>query len=352
MPSTLSGPLPPEIDYPILDPTADLIAGENHAFWFFDDKHGYSLLNCHIQGGGSVPAGGVVAGAYQQFGDWATRRIVFPMGGPDGALYVDFAIEAAAANSDGYAVGGWEFRCVEPFRRWTGRYRGMPRLTSRAETLLGIIDINGPRVAIEVDVDFEMVLPPWVQGDFAESSPEREWGLLAVGTPRYEQLCKTFGTVRIAGREDYHFTGTGLRTHRYGKRVATTVHGSSWLSAAFPGGRAFGSMQFLDGDGQARYKEAFITDANGRMVAVKATQTPWLERLDCIGRRIEFAYEGPDGPGLIEGEVLHAAYNYGFGVDRSPGALDFCHMMVRYRWDGEEAVGMMELGMIVERIVR
>ena len=351
MTSTLAGTLSPATDLPILAPAADLIAGENHAFWFFDDRHRYSLLNCHIQGGGSVPAGGVVAGAYRQLADWATRRIVFPMAGPDGALYVDFAIDAAAAHTDGYALGGWEFRCVEPFRRWTGRYRGTPRLTSRAETLPGIIDLAGPRVAVEVDVDFAMVLPPWVQGDFAEPSPEREWGLLAIGTPRYEQLCKATGVIRVAGQEDYPFSGTGLRTHRYGPRVATTVHGSSWLTAAFPSGRAFGSMQFLDGEGRARYKEAFITDATGAMVAVRVTGTPWLERLDCIGRRIVWSYDGPDGPGLIEGEVLQAAYNYGIGVDRTPGALDFCHMMVRYRWDGEETVGLMELGMIVERIV-
>ena len=349
MSKSLHGGLPPEADYPILEGEADLSAGENHAFWFFDNAGRHSLLNCHIQGGGSVPAGSVVAGTYQKFPDWRTRRIVFPLTGPDGELFVDFVI-AKGAEADGYLIGGWEFRCVEPFKRWTGRYRGRPRRTSRAETMRGIIDLDGPRVAVEVDVDCEMALPPWVQGDFAEESPGREWGLLAIGTPRYEQLYRVTGAVRIAGRDEYRFTGTGLRTHRYGKRVATTVLGSSWLSAVFPSGRSFGSLQFLDGEGRARYKEAFVTDAGGGLVAVRATETPWLEGLDCIGRRVAFAYEGPNGSGRIEGEVLHAAYNYGIGVDRSPGALDFCHTMVRFRWDGEESVGMMELGMLIDWI--
>ena len=67
---SLHGGLATEVDYPILDSAADLRAGENHAFWFFDDKERHALLNCHIQGGGSVPAGSVVAGPYQQFEDW------------------------------------------------------------------------------------------------------------------------------------------------------------------------------------------------------------------------------------------------------------------------------------------
>ena len=349
MSKSLDGGLRPETDYPILENTADLGSGENHAFWFFDNRGRYSLLNCHIQGGGSVPAGGVVSGPYQRFADWRTRRIVFPLAGPEGELFVDFAI-APGAEPNGYVIGGWVFRCVEPFKRWTGRYRGSPRRTNRAETMQGIIDLAGPRVAVEVDLDCEMVAPPWIQGDFAEESLERAWGLLAIGAPRYEQLCRVTGAVRIAGRDEYRFTGAGLRTHRYGKRVATTVLGGSWVSAVFPGGRSFGSMQFLDAERHVRYKEAFVADAAGRRVAVRATETPWLERLDCIGRQVVFAYEGPYGSGRIEGEVLQVAYNYGIGVDRTPGALDFCHAMVLWRWNGEETVGMMELGMVIDKV--
>lgn len=347
--NALSGGLASALDYPTLDPAADLAAGENHAFWFFDNEGRYSLLGCHIQGGGSVGAGSVVTGAYQPFPDWRTRRIVFPIAGPGDELFVDFAI-GGGAEPDGYALGGWEFRCVEPFKHWTGRYRGTPCLTSRAETMSGIIDLSGPRVAVEIDLDFDMALPPWIQGDFVEESSEKQWGQFVIGTPRYEQLYHATGAIRVTGRDEYRFTGTGLRTHRYGKRVATKLVGSSWLSALFPSGRAFGSQQFLNGEGVCGYKEAFVTDAAGCFFAVRATRVPWLERLDCIGRRIEFAYEGPHGPGLIEGDVLKAAYNYGIGIDRNPGALDFCHMMTRFRWDGEETVGMVELGMLVERL--
>ena len=47
---------------------------------------------------------------------------------------------------------------------------------------------------------------------------------------------------------------------------------------------------------------------------------------------------------------MAAAYNYGFGIDRSPGVVNWCHTMSRFRWDGEEAYGAMELGMMVDRV--
>ncbi len=348
----LNGGLDPAADYPILDPLADLTSGENHAFWFFDDRGKYALLNCHIQGGGTVPPGRVVSGDYQAFPDWETRRIIFPVAGPDGALHVDFAVERGG-KVDGYELGGWSFRCEQPFRRWTGRYRGAPRLTSTAETCAGIIPIDGPRRGLEIDLTMEMALPVWMRGDFAEDLPGRERAMLATGLPRYEQVYRVMGEVRVEGEPAYPFTGTGVRTHRYGRRVATGdwFHGSSWLSALFPSGRAFGSVQYLGNSGEAVYSDAAVTDVRGLPVQARVTATPWLTRYDCVGQRVEWCYEQDGKPGVIRGEIVAAAYNYGFGLDRTPGIVNWCHTMTRFEWDGEETYGMMELGMITDRLI-
>ena len=337
------------MDYPVLDPAADLDVGENHAFWFFDHAGQYSLLNCHIQGGGSVPAGSVITGTYQKFDNWRRRRIVFPIGGPNDELMVDFAI-ADGAEANGYALGGWTFRCIVPFERWTGQYRGSPRVIPRLDSLPGIVDLDGPREPIEIDVDFEMALPPWLTGGYCEDPPGRADGLLAVGRPRYEQLCHVLGTVRRPGRADYQFTGTGLRTHRLGARAATVCRGTSWASAVFPSGKGFGSLQLLDKAGGKMYAEAFVAAADRVMRQVRVVRTPYLEKLDCVGRRFEIELEEVGRSHVVAGEVLQCAFNYGIGVDRAPGAIDFAHMMCRYHWDDEETVGLLEQGMEIERL--
>lgn len=347
--TTLSGGLPLAMDYPILDPGADLKAGENHAFWFFDDSGKYSLLNCHIQGGGSVPAGSVVTGEYQAFDSWKTRRIVFPIAGPDDELMVDFAI-ADGAERDGYTLGGWTFRCEKPFERWTGRYSGKPRVIERSRSMRDVIDLNGPRASIEIDLVFEMTLPPWSNGTFVEQTASTTNGVLAIGKPRYEQLCRVSGTVRRPEQPDYPFTGTGIRTHRLGERKATVILASSWTSAVFPSGKGFGSVQLLSPDGSKMYSEAFVTSPGSGMSMARIVETPYWQRLDTVGERFTIKLDGPEGLQTVEVEVLKAAYNYGIGVDRTAGAIDFCHMMCRYRWDGEETVGLMELGMAVERL--
>lgn len=347
----LNSDLPHRDDYPILDPAADVSAGENHAFWFFDDKGQYSLLNCHIQGGGTVPPGRVIAGDYQAFDDWQTRRIIFPISGPGGELMVDFAI-GRGAEADGYELGGWTFRCVEPFERWTARYRGTPRLTSSEETRVGVIGLDGPRIRVEIDLECTMVVPAWIRGKFAQNIPGMERGMLVTGLPRYEQLFRASGEMRVAGRAPYPFTGTGVRTHRYGRRLVTQSWflGSSWLSAVFPSGRAFGLVQYLGDEGVTCYSDATVTDDQGKLIMARVLETPWLESYDIIGRKFKIGFDLPNGPTWINGEVIATAYNYGFGVDRTSGIANWCHTMSRFRWDGEEVYGMMELGMLGDRV--
>lgn len=348
--------LRPEIDYPILDPKLDVSAGENHAFWFFDDKARCALLNCHIQGGGTVGAGKVVhkkgeeKGIYEAFPDWRRRRVMFPIA-LDDDLMVDFDI-ADSALRDGYGgLGGWTFKCVEPFRRWIGTFRGTPRLTSRAETMASPIDLQSGRVPVEVDVEFVSALPPIFRGgEYMEDLPGKEIGLAGKGIPAYEQLSRVTGAIRIQGRDEYKFTGTGLRTHRYGRRTVASNFSTSWVSALFPSGRAFLAVQYMDKDDKPFYSEGWAREPNGIPAAARVGTIPMLDYLDCVGRKCELVLDGPKGAEHIEIEILSAAYNYGIGIDHTPGTYGVCHTMSRFRWNGEETTGLMELGTFVDRL--
>lgn len=347
--SFLTGGTDPEIDYPILDPKADLTAGENHAFWFFDDKGEYALLGCHIQGGGSVGAGKVVnrmgEGGYQQFTDWETRRIVYPFAGPGEELMVDFAIEPGAVRDGFEDLGGWTFKCVEPFVRWSAKYRGSPLLTTRSAALKKPVPIDGPRIPVEIDFEMRMALPPTFRGTCAEDLPTKDMGLASTGMPRYEQLYRVEGEIRIQGRRPYSFNGTGIRTHRYGKRtIQPNMFGSSWASALFPSGRGFQSTEHRVQPGVRFFSETWVTDESRIPTKARIVSGPWFDSFDCVGKKFELVIETQKGETVIEGEVLKAAYNYGMGIDHSQGALAWCHTMSRLRWDGEEVLGMTEVG--------
>jgi hypothetical protein len=151
----------------------------------------------------------------------------------------------------------------------------------------------------------------------------------------------------VAGREIHAIKGTGVRTHRYGRRAATgsCFLGSSWPSAIFPSGRAFRSVPYLGNEGVPCYSDSAVTDRAGALITARCIETPWLESHDTIDRIFKIAFELPDGSMTsIDAEVMAAAYKYGMGIDRRPGIVNWCHTMSRFRWDGEETCGMMELG--------
>lgn len=87
-----------------------------------------------------------------------------------------------------------------------------------------------------------MAVPPWIQGALRPDAGERlkssmEGGLM--GGPRYEQLFRAKGTLRV-GDDAHTFNGTGLRIRRQGVRNLEGFWGHCWQSALFPSGRAFG----------------------------------------------------------------------------------------------------------------
>lgn len=327
----LTGGLDPSVDGPNVDPGRDLSVGENHAFWIFDDAGEYALLNCHLQAGAGVGPG--------QPPPWDTRRVAFALAAPDDRLFVDFAVDSGT-TSGVLRSGGWEFECAEPFVRWNARYRGMPRVTTSSATREAVVDLQGERAPVEADLVLSMALPPWIQGEFAEESPGREDGLLFIGVPRYEQLYRVAGSITHDG-ESHEMEGTGLRTHRYGRRSAGLMKGHSWLTAIFPSGRGFGSMRFPGDAGEDLFREAWVSDSGG-VVGAQVLDSPWLTTLDCVGETWTVQLDTPGGPAEIHGETLACSYTMGLGVSHDPGSFVLVHGMGRFEWDGEVTCGLIE----------
>jgi hypothetical protein len=126
--------------------------------------------------------------------------------------------------------------------------------------------------------------------------------------------------------------------------------GHCWMSAVFPSGRAFGVNVFPPRlDGKPSFNEGFVFDGDGVLKPARAVQVPWMKRLYTGGEDVPLVLETADARLSIEGTT--------FINCRSPGAsiLPASFPVVqqahaRYRWDGEEACGMIERSTLREQM--
>jgi hypothetical protein len=241
-------------------------------------------------------------------------------------------------------AGPLEFRCVAPFRRWTTSFRGEATEITAQNLIDDAIPETAPVRAVQFDIEMEMAAPPWAPGSLLP-----EAGAILNGgvegefmSPRYEQLFRAKGTLTIDG-ERREFAARGLRIRRQGPRKFEGFWGHCWQSALFPDGRAFGFNIYPPRpDGKPSYAEGFVFDGDGKLVPARPVQVPWLTRLRTSGDDVPLVLETVDGRRVsIDG--------ISFANTRSRGSAilppDFPIVQqahVRYRWDGEETVGMME----------
>ncbi len=240
-------------------------------------------------------------------------------------------------------AGPLRFRCVEPFRQWTASFKGLaPEISA-----MDLVRDQDPECTVfrevEFDIEMNMAVPPWVPGSL------RAEARAALGdgdqgdfmSPRYEQLFRASGKLRV-GEERFDFSGQGLRIRRQGFRKFEGFWGHCWQSALFPSGRAFGFNVYPPrADGKPSYNEGYIFDGSGTLKRARAVQIPWLVRLQPSGDVVPLVLETEDGLVSIEG--------VSFANTRSRGHVDLPadfpivqQAHVHYRWDGEEATGMME----------
>jgi hypothetical protein len=211
---------------------------------------------------------------------------------------------------------------------------------------------NDPSVPVELDLDIRSAAPPWEQGSLlAEAArvlAEQEEGD-QMGGPRFEQLARVTGTLRVGG-DRHDIRGGALRVRRQGIRRTTTFRGHAWQSAVFPSGRGFGYIVYPPReDGKVTYNEGFLFEGDGQLIPAWVVRAPWLRSLQPSGEDVTVVLETEKGTTTIQGESIISTFS---GAIEGLGNPVLQQAIARYTWDGESANGMMERSTRSDQVAR
>jgi len=355
----LTGGIAREREYVFAERPDDPEMRDSASFWVVDDAGRVALPRVGIE---AVAANWETHGLQVNvaFADGRVYRLradgpSWPPAGPDGRPTV-------------LGAGPLAFRCVDPFDTWTMSFDGQAVQTSTFDLMEGRHD--GPVVDVAFEVEAVMAVQPWIQGSLvpeagAALATSIEGGLM--GGPRYEQLFRATGTLRIGADESdggasLEFGATGLRIRRQGVRHLAGFWGHCWQSALFPSGRAFGYIAYpRRDDGVATFNEGYVFERDGELVAAKVVSAPWLTELRALGQDVSLVLETEGRRVEIEGETVMATFDIHhddrtFSTDamkaEMPSFPALQQAAVRYRWDGEECYGMLERSSPLDKILR
>lgn len=349
----LSGGIDPEDEYVCAERPDNPEMRDSVSFWVFDDRGDVGLPRIGIE---AVAA------------NWETHGVQANVAFPDGRVF-RLRQDAAAWPAVGpegrptvLGAGPLGFRCLEPFRNWVMTFEGSMVQTSSFDLVLG--KKGGSLVDIEFEVEATMAAPPWVQGTLLDEAGAKlktsvEGDLM--GGSRYEQLFRASGSVRVE-REQHTFTGTGLRIRRQGVRRLAGFWGHCWQSALFSSGRAFGYIAYPPRpDGEPTFNEGYVFSGDGGLITARVVEAPWLTKLQALGQDVPLVLETSRGTIRIEGETIVSTFDLRHDDDTAaikalkqemPAFPALQQAGVRYRWDGEETIGMLERSYPLERISR
>jgi hypothetical protein len=349
----LTGGIDPAREYMFAERPDNPEMRDSVSFWVFDDRGQVGLPRIGIE---AVAA------------NWDAHSIQVNVAFPDGRVYrlrEDAASRPVQGQDDKpttLGAGPLAFTCVEPFNVWTVTFDGQATQTSSADLVHGHKD--GPLVDLQFEVEAKLVVPPWVQGALradANSALKTSIEGDLMGGPRYEQLFRATGAVRVGGAE-HAFTGSGLRIRRQGVRRLEGFWGHCWQSALFPSGQAFGYIAYPPRpDGQPTFNEGYVFDGDGGLIAARVVEAPWLTKLQPLGENVSVVLETADRTVRIEGETVLSTHDITDPSEIPPDQLaklanwTFPALQqagVRYRWDGEETYGMLERSMPMDNLSR
>ncbi|HTI76558.1 MAG TPA: hypothetical protein VL634_16280 [Mycobacterium sp.] len=349
----LTGGIDPAREYMFADRPDDPEMRDSVSFWVFDDR-----------GEVGLPRIGIEAVAE----NWDAHGLQVNVAFPDGRVYRlrEDAPSWPVAGRDGkptvLGAGPLAFTCVEPFNVWTMTFDGQAVETSSAALVDGRKD--GPLVDLQFEVEAKLAVPPWVQGALqADASSALTTSIEGdlMGGPRYEQLFRATGAVRVAGAE-HAFTGSGLRIRRQGVRRLEGFWGHCWQSALFPSGRAFGYIAYPPRpDGRPTFNEGYLFGGDGDLIPARVLEAPWLTKLQPLGEDVSVVLESADGAVRIEGETVLSTHDITDPSQVPPDQLaklanwTFPALQqagVHYRWDGEQTYGMLERSMPMDKVSR
>jgi len=349
----LTGGIDPAREYMFAERPDNPEMRDSASFWVFDDRGQVALPRIGIE---AVAA------------NWDAHGLQVNVAFPDGRVYrlredaASWPVDGPDGTATVLGAGPLAFTCVEPFNVWTMTFDGQAVQTSSADLAEGRKD--GPLVDLQFEVEAKLAVPPWVQGALqADASSALKTSIEGdlMGGPRYEQLFRATGAVRVGGTE-HAFTGSGLRIRRQGVRRLEGFWGHCWQSALFGSGRAFGYIAYPPRpDGQSTFNEGYLFDGDGDLIPARVVEAPWLTKLQPLGEDVSVVLETADGTVRIEGETVVSTHDI---TDPSEIPADQLAKLanwtfpalqqagVRYRWDGEATYGMLERSIPMDKIKR
>jgi hypothetical protein len=225
----------------------------------------------------------------------------------------------------------------EPFERWEMRWRGGARLVT-ADELGSSALTDDEYVGVDLSLDMQAVGPVCGIGGIDDEF----WAHVHT-----EQHLALKGEIKWDG-QSIPFNGTGLRDHSVGARDVSVLDQHTWCHGEFPSGRLFMAMDVDAGDGTSlRY--AVVGDADGlREATIEQPTTSFLSTPDNAGDSYTMELTGPDGPAVIEAEILRSmplslrgTNSWVLGT-RSDAHHLMYECQTRFEWDGEVGHGLTE----------
>jgi len=331
----LTGGFTEDLEYVFATQPDDPEMRESVNAWIWDDSAEFGL-----------PRIGVEALADQ----WDTHDVQVNVAFADGRVFNVFGAGPVhdPHGADGrprvLGAGPLSFELVEPYGLLHVRIRGEAATTSVAAQIEGAFPGQGDGVPIELDVDLRPAAPPWMNGALREEAKRvldtQEEGDLMGHPWRFEQLCRASGSLRI-GDERYEINGGANRIRRQSIRRLAKLRGHAWQAALFPSGRGFGYIAYPPRtDGKITYNEGYVFEGDGELIPARVLQAPWLRALTPMGEAVPCVLETAKGVVAISGET--AASTCMVMPPEVGGGLQLQQALVRYSWDGEESVGMLE----------
>jgi hypothetical protein len=332
-----NGGLEPDLDANLIQSRpADPEMRESASVWLFEENGQFAFPRLGIEAVGA---------------SWERHRydgnFVFPGGR---ILRTSTYGDTHSAAGGVLGAGGLSFRCIEPFRRWHVSFDDTVCESTSAEQIAGRFRVfadqpqpeGAKRTPIRFEAELEMAAPGWTQ-DFrpdklaALSEAERiDAGLMGFGW-RVEQCWRGEGELTLDG-ETRSFRAVGNRIHRQSVRPMGAFRGHCWQAAVFPDGRAFGLCTYPPREDGSTYNDAYIW-LDGVWHKAHATKIPWLRKIMLEGDDVSLELESDLGVTRIEGRTLLSSFHIG-----NPGVNGMNNQQgsVRYRWDGQEVMGMIE----------
>jgi prepilin-type processing-associated H-X9-DG protein len=323
---------------------ADPEARESVNAWIWDDSGTFG-----------IPRIGVEAVADQ----WDTHDTQVNLAFADGRVFNIFGNGPVhnPMGADGkprvLGAGPLSFEMVEPYRHLHVTLDGQAIATTVEAQMDGWMPwlADGDLVPVTASIDIHPVLPPWENGSTSDEARRilftQEEGHL-IGYPwRFEQLCRATGTVTV-GNETHILNGGANRIRRQGVRRLASLWGHVWQAASFPSGFGFGFQIYPPRkDGKPTYNEGYVVDA-GELVGARVVKAPFLHTLQPRDEDVSLILEAAGKTLEIEGRTMMSTFM--IMPPEINGGLQLQQALVRYSFNGETAVGMLERSITPDQI--